>query len=533
MTTHVNGSPLPAMDSSAERMTLGAALNSPGDVAELRTLAPEDFTPGRHQLTYRAILSVANRDLPVTVGSVVDELVRDGHDDAHLFIADLYAQGIPGTARDYGELVTRAARNRKILAGAQRLAQLAGLEPTDENHAHALDIALGLAQDIEGTAVTLDLQALRHERDVAAETRKLRARADAARVIAREQRGNPLPPAITLGTQFFTEPDEPVNYRLDQLWPTGGRVLLAAQYKAGKTTIVNNLVRSLVDAEPFLDHYPVTRQARRVVLADNELDRGMLRRWLREQHIQRTDGFAVLPLRGHLSSFDILDPAVRTEWARQLRDTGADVFILDCLRPLMDALGLDENHDAGRILTAVDELLGQAGIPEAVIIHHMGHTGERARGDSRLRDWPDVEWRLIREDPDDPASPRYFTAFGRDVEQPETALTYDPDTRRLVLATGNRKDAVIYRDLDALIDLIGEADPTGQGLSQRQIISHAMTAGIAAKGLIPKMLSAGQTQGLLNHWKGPRAAEMYSTKIIATVHSSTAPDCPGAVDPMF
>lgn len=82
---------------------------------------------------------------------------------------------------------------------------------------------------------------------------------------------------------------------------------------------------------------------------------------------------------------------------------------LDCLRPVLDSLGLDENHDTGRVLVALDELAASAGVGEFALIHHMGHAGERSRGDSRLRDWPDAELRIVRAD-DDPASPRFFTA---------------------------------------------------------------------------------------------------------------------------
>jgi hypothetical protein len=66
------------------------------------------------------------------------------------------------------------------------------------------------------------------------------------------------------------------------------------------------------------------------------------------------------------------------------------------------ALGLDEHREAGRFLVALDTLLADAGIPDAAVIHHMGHVTERSRGDSRIRDWP--EWRLVRED-DEPSSP--------------------------------------------------------------------------------------------------------------------------------
>ena len=54
----------------------------------------------------------------------------------------------------------------------------------------------------------------------------------------------------------------------------------------------------------------------------------------------------------------------------------------------------------------------------------MGHSAERAVEIRRLRDWPDTEWRLMRKD-DDPASPRFITAYGRDVDVPESQLVYD------------------------------------------------------------------------------------------------------------
>jgi hypothetical protein len=129
----------------------------------------------------------------------------------------------------------------------------------------------------------------------------------------------------------------------------------------------------------------------------------------------------LIALRGKVSTFNILDPETRARWARHLRP--GDVLLLDCLRPILDVLGLKEATEAGQFLVAFDALLLEARIAEGGIAHHMGHVGERSRGDSRLRDWPDVEWRLVRDksndDETDPAAPRYFAAYGRDVDQPE------------------------------------------------------------------------------------------------------------------
>jgi AAA domain len=253
-----------------------------------------------------------------------------------------------------------------------------------------------------------------------------------------------LPPFTRL-SEFLTTPDEPAIYRIDQLWPVGGRVVLAAQYKAGKSTLVANLLRALVDGDPFLGEYRVTPVTGSVALIDDELDERTLRRWLREQGIGNVERVAVLPLRGKVGTFDIFSDTGRTGWVTELRSVGTEVLLLDCLRPILDAHGLDEHKDAGRFLVPFDALLAEAGIGEALVSHHTGHAGERSRGDSRIRDWPDVEWRIVRTG-DEPSSPRLFTAYGRDVDVPRQSLRYD-QARRHLRATPEPPDAPDGTDL--------------------------------------------------------------------------------------
>jgi hypothetical protein len=274
------------------------------------------------------------------------------------------------------------------------------------------------------------------------------------------------------------EPRSPARFRIEGLLRTSGRVILAAQYKAGKTTIVGNLVRSLVNGEPFLGQFSVTPVLGRVTLLDTEMGRDTLRDWLEDQDVERPERVAIFPLRGEVSGLDIMNPEGLKEWAKQLRALETEVLVLDCLRPVLDALGLNENTDAGALLGALDELIARAGIAELIVVHHMGHNGERSRGSSRLRDWPDVEWRLVREDIDDPASRRYFSAFGRDVEVPESALDFDRASRHLTVAgTGSRKTARADAEVARVIELL-TAQP---GLSGRAIERELSTQGVAVK----------------------------------------------------
>ena len=119
----------------------------------------------------------------------------------------------------------------------------------------------------------------------------------------------------------------------------------------------------------------------------------------------------------------------------------------------MDANGLDEHKDAGRFLIAFDALCDQADIPDALVVHHMGHSGERSRGDSRLRDWPDVEWRLVRAN-EDPSSPRFVSAFGRDVDIPEGEINYNPDTRHVRFVGGSRTQSAARQTIPDIISLL-------------------------------------------------------------------------------
>jgi len=218
------------------------------------------------------------------------------------------------------------------------------------------------------------------------------------------------------------------QYRIDNWQPVNSRVILSAQNKSGKTTMRDNLVRSLVDGVPWLDSAAV-EPVGIVTIIDNEMSEGQAIRWLKDQGIENTYAINFVALRGKVSSFNILDKAMRSRWADILR--GTDYLIFDCLRPALDAFGLDEQRDAGKFLLPFDELMAEAGINESLIVHHMGHTSGRSRGDSRLRDWPDVEWFLERKSADDPASPRTVRAYGRDVDVPEGRLAFNPTTRHL------------------------------------------------------------------------------------------------------
>jgi AAA domain len=341
--------------------------------------------------------------------------------------------------------------------------------------------------------------------------RRIRREADQA--VKAETRGPVALPAIATLRERLALPRQETQWRIHGWQPQGSRVICAAQFKAGKTTLIGNTARCLVDGDLFLGRDVVIPVSGTVALIDLEMGEAQLDDWLRDQGIRHDDRLVVIPMRGRGVAFDILDPVVRADWASRLRARAVDYLILDCFRPLMDALGLDEHRDAGRLLVAFDALLAEAGIAEALVVHHMGHTNERSRGDSRLRDWPDIEWRLMRED-DDPASQRFITAYGRDVSMPESQLDYDFTTRRLMIAGGSRRDMKAVEALSSITATLKDGEMSGRA------IKAALRDSDHSKRAIEAALKTGAKTGALATKDGPNNGTLYFLPVSVPVSRS-------------
>lgn len=318
------------------------------------------------------------------------------------------------------------------------------------------------------------------------------------------------PPDILTLRERLSRPRPAVKWRISQLQAAGHRVLLAAQFKAGKTTLAANLARSVLDGDPFLATYDVAAIDGTLALFDFEMSATQLDDWYCAQRITHDDRLLVIPMRGAASAFDIANPEVRARWVALLKSHKVAYLILDCLRPVLDALGLNEHTEVGLFLTALDELLREAGIPEALVIQHMGHNKERARGDSRLLDWPDVGWTLVRGDDEDPASPRFFKAYGRDVDVPETQLAYDDVTRRLAVVGaedggGSRANAKAGAALKDVCEFVARA---GEPPSGRQVYENVKVHGHTQKAL-RQAIKKGVETGVLLEDTGKNGGAAY------------------------
>jgi hypothetical protein len=163
----------------------------------------------------------------------------------------------------------------------------------------------------------------------------------------------------------------------------------------------------------------------------------------------------------------------------------------------MDALALDENREAGLLLTAIDALMKEAGISEAVVVHHMGHANERTRGDSRLRDWPDAEWKLTRLDTEDPSSRRFFSAYGRDVDVAECEISMDETTRHLTVVGGSRRDAKVDDAVEAVVRIVSRWHDEKKPHPSGRDIEKALAGGTHGRDAVRAAIKRAVDQALI------------------------------------
>jgi hypothetical protein len=163
---------------------------------------------------------------------------------------------------------------------------------------------------------------------------KTKVRSRAREVIAEEEARKVRFPEFVRLDEFLARDDDGPKQLIRGLWNTDTPVLMAAQYKAGKTTIRDNVVKALVDGYDFLDRFQVNQITEgTIVILDLELSETMMREWLKDQNIKTQERVVVVPMRGMGASLNLMLPAVRQQWASRLQQWNCQVLILDCLRP--------------------------------------------------------------------------------------------------------------------------------------------------------------------------------------------------------
>ena len=250
------------------------------------------------------------------------------------------------------------------------------------------------------------------------------------------------------------QPDEEAKYLINEVFPTGGNITLTAEYKSGKTTLINNIVKSLVDDHPFLGKYGVNDHNRNVVIFNYEVEPRQYRQWMREVGIINTDRVKLVHLRG--LRMPMTSDFVQERVVEILQGFDAQTWIVDPLaRAFVGSGDENSNSDMGLFLDTLDVIKYEANVENLIVAAHTGRASEsgieRARGASRFDDWADVRWLLTKND----EGQRFLKAHGRDVDMEQHLLTYDADSRQLIVDKAiKQSDQTIENIMNQIVEVV-------------------------------------------------------------------------------
>ena len=234
-------------------------------------------------------------------------------------------------------------------------------------------------------------------------------------------------------------PDEEIRWLIPQLAFEGANVVVNAQAKSGKTTLILNVAHSCLSGDPLFGHFEVAAlpEGRSVAWWNAELFDAMAKNWLRDFDLPRPESFFPLHLRGYAMPFDVAEVE---EWAvGWLKERNVAVWLIDPLSALFTGEE-NSNTEMGAWLGAIDRIKRRAGVETVFLVHHVAEASPeenddpnsgrmlKGRGASRLTGWADVLWSYSgRFD-----EPRYIAALGRDVDlAPFGGLTTSGGSRML------------------------------------------------------------------------------------------------------
>jgi hypothetical protein len=357
---------------------------------------------------------------------------------------------------------------------ARLVEPMAGKDVTDHLAAgHGLDELVPvepLEVTVEGVVVDLTPSAgdatadPEFDAEIAAELRKLKVRQAAKEAFRADS--EPPAPTFDAGTlaEILARPAKP-PMRVEGMIPWDASTLFVAMRKTGKTTVVLNLIRSLLTGEAFLGTYAVIPVKGAIAILNYEVSASMLARWADDHGIDR-ERLYLVNLRNRRNPLSHADDRARL--AADLRSRGVESLIVD---PFGRAYTGKNQFDPGEVSGFLMDLdlfaRSEAGAKDVVLTTHAGWTGERSRGSSALEDWADSIVTVTRDSKDE--SQRFLHAMGRDVEIEEDRLDFDAVTRTLRMSgTGPRKKRVDDRrnaDLDALVLRAVHGEP-GIGVAQ-------------------------------------------------------------------
>lgn len=229
------------------------------------------------------------------------------------------------------------------------------------------------------------------------------------------------------------------------LWPWGTIPALGGNFKAGKSTLIADLARALVNApdDRFLGHFdgwgsdvdPDDQAARDEFEADWSRGRVIINAETPAEDFEAAldldvEGWDYLTVEhleeeGGAQLMDLTDPDLYDLWAYRLTGCGEDggdcsggddyppaVVIVDGVTAILQAAGKSP-EDFGLWYSAFRRLLREIDVPNGLATGHNTMKGSHLMGGTAASAGPDGLWTYSLDNPDNPNSARRFSVMPR------------------------------------------------------------------------------------------------------------------------
>jgi DnaB-like helicase N terminal domain/AAA domain len=439
-----------------ERAFLGGLILSGGNGPDLDST---DFHLPFHQSLYRSIRRLKQEGKPVDLVLLHDCLTPAEIEETGgmPFIAGL-VNDIPRTSNleHYAETIkTKAAVRRRIA-----LCDLMG---------EKLAAANGDASEVL--------------REVSALSAPLREEVEQKRILG-----------FKSGLDLAITVDQEVAWIAKGLVAKGSITELGAKVKAGKTTLVLEMVRAVLDGERFLD-LPTVKTA---IVYLTEQPSTSFRQSMNRAHLLGREDFHSLFFS---ETYGLAWPQVAAAAFAQCKRVGAGLLVIDTLSQFAGLTG-DRENNSGDALEAMLPL--QQGVADGtgiVLVRHErksgGDVGDSGRGSSAFAGAVDIVLSLRKPEGNSPKNRRLLQSLSRFTETPNDLLIELTDAGYILL--GERRETALKDAKDAIFRIAPRVEAEAIGLED--ITKAAELTRPTAQRAIDELVRDGQ---LIRNGKGKR-----------------------------
>lgn len=235
---------------------------------------------------------------------------------------------------------------------------------------------------------------------------------------------------------------ESTDWLIPGMLGTNHNFLMIGKFKAGKTTLLVSMLKSLLDGTPFLNAYPVSDDVygKNIGIWNGEMDADEFVNYTRGAQIENSHRAEVMHLRGKGVPF--LHNEVAREWTvNWLASNGIKIWVIDSMTALCKWNKVDKKDGSiDQLCHEIDLIKEEAGVDCVILLTHTPKNedegNETAYGAQELQAWADSWWLLTAVD-----GKRFMSAEGRRVHMDEISLEFDATTGLMHLGSeGSRAD---------------------------------------------------------------------------------------------